>query len=43
MLDGTQSAKQVSSTTASALGSTSAAEKAAMTNTSSNLVSSLLG
>jgi hypothetical protein len=43
MLDGTQSAKQVSSTTASSLGSTSAAEKAAMTNTSSNLVSSLLG
>jgi Met-zincin/RTX calcium-binding nonapeptide repeat (4 copies)/Peptidase M10 serralysin C terminal len=43
MLASTQSAKQVGSTTANALSSTSAAEKAAMTNISSNLVSSLLG
>jgi len=43
MLDGTQSAKQVSSATANALSSTSGPEKAAMTNTSSNVVSSLLG
>jgi hypothetical protein len=43
VLASTQSAKQVGSTAANALSSTSAADKAAMTNTSSNLVSSLLG
>jgi hypothetical protein len=42
MLHSTQSAKQISSATANALGSISGPEKAAMTNTSSNLVSSLL-
>lgn len=43
MLDNTRSAQKVSSATANALGSISGAEKAAMTTTSSNLVSSLLG
>ncbi len=42
MLDNTQSAKQVSSATANVLGSISGSEKAAMKNTTSNLVSSLL-